>query len=91
MAGIAITGMMGMLNGCLYADLNLGWTATDHPVGSKMGQACAMAILGLVAWGDASVVTAAKNGGISKVATVDKKLFNILGVYSTHCTVVSGE
>lgn len=40
---------------------------------------------------DLSVSTAAKNGGITKIATVDSKTFTILGIYVKRTTIVTGE
>ena len=57
----------------------------------KTGEACAQSILGLVAFGDASIETAKKNAGITKVATVDHQTTNILYFYGQYCTVVYGE
>jgi TRL-like protein family len=60
--------------------------------GGKDGEACATGILGLAAWGDASVDAAKKAGGISEVSSVELRNFSILGaVYSVGCTVVHGK
>ena len=48
-------------------------------------------ILGLIATGDCSIASAKKNSGISSVATVDWKGTNILGLYSTGKTVITGK
>lgn len=40
---------------------------------------------------DISIETAAKNGGITKVATVDYKEHSILGIIVTKTTIVTGE
>jgi len=74
----------------LYADYKYGKDA-EGPVGSKEGQACATSILGWFGTGDASIITAANNGGITKVYSVDHKVKNILNVYAEYCTVVHGE
>jgi hypothetical protein len=60
--------------------------------GSKEGIACALGVLGLASWGDMSLATAKKNGGITRVATVDYKATDILGIiFQKHCTVITGE
>ena len=78
------------MNGSIYTDLKgpgfLG-TATGS---SKVGEAKASGIVG-VALGDASIETAMKNGGITKVHHVDTKVRNILGVYAEYTTIVYGE
>ena len=58
---------------------------------AKTGEACSMSILGIVTTGDSSVPTAAKAGGIKKIASVDNTFMQVLGLYAKYCTVVSGE
>lgn len=66
--------------------------ATSNPVGSKVGTAEATVYLGVLAFDqDASIRTAAKNGGITKIATVDIKRSDILGIVQTYETIVTGE
>lgn len=69
------------------APLDLG-TATRA---SKRGEACAQNVLGLVAWGDASLDAAKKNGDIKQVASVEQLPTRVLGYYARYCTVVRGE
>ncbi len=57
---------------------------------SKTGTATCTEILGWVATGDCSVATAAKNGGITQVSTVDHHTHSILGIYATYTTKVGG-
>ena len=67
-------------------------TATSNSVGSKVGEATATIYLGVLYFdADASIQTAAKNGGISKISTVDIKQFNVLNIYTTYTTIVTGE
>jgi len=88
-AGMAFNGRTGM--GSIYSETKLPESATGNPIGSKTGQACASSILGWVTTGDASTSTAARNGQIQRVFTVDNSSKNILGIYATFCTVVTGE
>jgi len=60
-------------------------------LGAKEGRACAQSILGLVAQGDASVKAAAKDGGITKVSSIDHYTKNMLGVIGEYCTIVRGQ
>jgi len=76
------------ISGSLYTDTTAG-LAANGKMGSKKGEACMVAILG-VATGDVSIETAAKNGKIKDITHVDSKARNILGVYTTYCTVVYG-
>ncbi len=58
---------------------------------SKVGKAMSTSILGLVATGDASIKTAAANGGITKIKYVDYQVDNILGIYGKYTTIVYGD
>ena len=58
---------------------------------SKVGKATSTSILGLVATGDASIKTAASNGGIKKIKYVDYEVNKILGIYGQYTTVVYGD
>jgi hypothetical protein len=66
-------------------------TATSNAMGKKVGTAKANVIFGLCFGGDYSVQTAAKNGGITKISTVDVKTKNILGIFITKETTVTGD
>jgi len=73
------------------------YTQTMGPVGAaqngpspKKGEACAESFLGIVGLGDASILAAAKNGGINTITTVDFSAFTVLGLYGKFCTVVRG-
>jgi len=77
--------------GVLYSNGESGVAATSNPSGNRVGEACMMSALGLIAWGDASIETARRNGGITMITTVDESTTRILGfVYSKYCTVVRG-
>lgn len=66
--------------------------ATSNPVGSKRGQATGTCYLSVLCFGaDASIETAAKNGGITKISTVDITTKNILGIVVMYTTTVTGE
>lgn len=61
------------------------------PVAEKTGKASSYAVMGLVAWGDASIDAAAKAGGIQTIESADYELTNILlGMYQQYTTVVHG-
>jgi hypothetical protein len=66
--------------------------ATSNPVGSKVGTAKATGYLGYIFLDqDASIRAAAKNGGITKISTVDIKQTNVLNIIVTYETIVTGE
>jgi len=65
--------------------------ATSNSIGKKIGTAKANIFLGLTFGGDYSIQTAAKNGGITKISTVDVKYKNVLNLYMSRTTIVTGE
>lgn len=65
--------------------------ATSNPIGSKVGKASAVTVLGITIGGDASTVRAAVNGGIRKVSTVDLQDKNFLYIVRTRTAIVTGE
>lgn len=71
--------------------ITLPVNATSNNVGSKVGMAKATVVLGFSFNQDASIRTAAKNAGISKISTVDIKVGNILYLVQTYETIVTGE
>lgn len=72
--------------------LTLPVAATGNAVGSKVGTASATGYLTVLYFGgDASIRTAAKNGGISKISTVDLKRTSLLGIVETYECIVTGE
>ena len=68
-------------------------TATSNPVGSKVGIAKSQQILFFFPdGGDLSIQTAAKQGGISKISTVDfKRTMVFLNFVTAYETIVTGE
>ena len=86
---IAMLAVVAMMSSCA---LTLPVNATSNPVGSKVGTAKATGYLGVLFFdADASIRTAAKNGGITKISTVDIKQGNILNLIVTYETIVTGE
>ena len=78
-----------LLTGC---SLTLPVTATSNPVGSKVGVAKATGYLGVLFFNqDASIQAAARNGGITRISTVDIKQTNTLNIIVTYETIVTGE
>ena len=57
----------------------------------KTGQACAVGLFGIFAFGDASITTAKKNEDITKVATVDHDSTSVYFLFSRYCIIVTGE
>ena len=73
----------------IEAPLDIDYANTD--LGSKRGEAHTTAILGMIAWGDASTQAAAGDGGISTIQHADYEYFNVLGVYQKFTVKVYGE
>lgn len=85
----ALLAVVAMMSSC---SLTLPVTATSNPVGNKVGTAKATGFLGILFFNaDASIRTAAKNGGITKISTVDIKQGNVLNLIVTYETIVTGE
>lgn len=81
--------------GMFYSDVKVPQEATTNATGDKQGTACRQTILGLqqgglLSFGDASIKTAAEDGGISKISSVSRDRMNVLFLFSKDCTVVSG-
>lgn len=72
--------------------MNYPISATSNPVGKKVGIASGFSVFyGLSMFGDATIFNAAKNGGISKISTVDFKITNYLGFFQTYDCIVTGD
>lgn len=85
----ALLAVVAMMSSC---SLTLPVTATSNPIGNKVGTAKATGYLGILFFNaDASIRTAAKNGGITKISTVDIKQGNLLNLIVTYETIVTGE
>ncbi len=65
--------------------------ATSNPIGSKTGKSTGTCILYICINADASITSAAKNAGISKISTVDYRTTNFLGLIQRHECIVTGE
>lgn len=85
----ALLAVVAMMSSCA---LTLPVNATSNPVGNKVGTAKATGYLGILFFdADASISTAAKNGGITKISTVDIKQTSLLNLIVTYETIVTGE
>jgi hypothetical protein len=66
-------------------------TSTGELSYTKVGSAEVTSIMGLVAFGDGSIMAAANNGGIRKIKYVDYEVQNFLGIIGKYKTVVYGD
>jgi hypothetical protein len=86
---LALVAVVAMMSSC---SVTLPVNATSNAVGSKVGTSKATGYFGVLFFNqDASISTAAKNGGITKISTVDIKYGNVLGLIYTYETIVTGE
>lgn len=78
---------------CSSCAVMLPVTATSNPVTptAKVGKSTATNILGFWITPDAGIKTAATNGNITKIATVDTKITTFLWVYKIVETTVTGD
>ena len=76
--------------GTTFNETKYGNIATEESAANKEGKACATTILGAFAQGDASIVAAKANGGITKVSSVDHYAKSILMIFGEWCTIVKG-
>jgi len=89
--GCATTGMFTETGESFIKSVTEPGTATSGVSEIRKGTACTHNYLGIYSGGDGSIAAAKKNGGINKVASVDKEIFAILPFYGSVCTVVRGE
>ncbi|WP_411824295.1 TRL-like family protein [Leptospira sp. 'Mane'] len=77
--------------GFIYSSYRIGVSQNKEiESASKTGRACVKRYIFLYTVGDASIEAAAKNGQIITVRTINKEAFNVLSVYSSLCTIITG-
>ena len=85
---------MPLGTGVVYS--NVQFSDDSYPVdnalvGSRKGEASMSEILCCFATGNASVTRAAQDAGISKIKTVEHEYFNVLLIYQSYTTYVTGD
>lgn len=83
-------GTIGLV-GAVYTGYTEPAAVTSNELGTKVGQAKAVSVLGVAAVGDAGIEKAAKQAGITKVSHVDKKVVSVLGLFTKVTYTVYGE
>jgi hypothetical protein len=78
-------------SGLIYTDVKAPFAVTDNQGSSKVGTGEIISILGAVATGDASIETAAKSAGITKIHHVDYEAMSVLLLYAKYKIIVYGE
>jgi len=82
---------LGTPMGAIYSDVKGPLLATSQPTYSKVGEAECESILGWIARGDASIETACKKAGITKIHHIDYRQENVLGVHCRYTLTVYGD
>lgn len=77
-------------NGLLFTGVKGPVNSNEGTDVSSEGTACATNVLGLLAFGDASIEAAKRDGDIERVTTVDHQTTSILGLYAQFCTNAYG-
>lgn len=81
-------------SGCMYSNIRfpLDEDLWKTELGSKVGVSSNYSVAWLVAWGDAGVAAAAKNGAITTVNHMDMGIKSYLfGLYVRRDTIVYGD
>ena len=91
--GLSVSGCATAIPaGAFYTEVSFpGGVGSGDVTYSKVGKATSNSYFALVATGDSSIETAAKNGGIQKIKFVDYKTKNILGFMGEYTTYVYGD
>lgn len=79
--------------GLLYTGVTVPGPVTDNEVGLKTGKSCINHIL-FIPLGRSDkppMATAAEDGKIVHIGTVNHSTMNVLGLFRRSCTVVTGE
>jgi hypothetical protein len=85
---------MPLGTGVVYSNVKFsddGYPVNDSLVGSRKGKASMSEILCCFATGNASTTRAAQDAGIKKIKTVEHEYFNVLLIYQSYTTHVTGE
>lgn len=75
----------------VYTDVKDGLAVTGNAGSSKVGTAEVKGYVGLVAMGDASIQTAAREAGITRIHHVDYQSKSYLGLYTIYTIIVYGD
>ena len=77
--------------GGVYTDVKDGLAVTGNAGSSKVGTAEVKGYVGVVAMGDASIQTAAREAGITRIHHEDYQSKSYLGVYPIYTIIVYGD
>ncbi len=78
--------------GIIFTSVKEPVTATSLPTASKKIQGANISILNLVGFGNSSIESLAKQGGISQIKNIDKETFSIFfGLFTSETFTIYGE
>ncbi len=77
------------IGSALYSNVKEPVLINETVSSAKEGVACGRSVLGVYGSGDMSIETAAKNGKITKISSVNKEVKNRV-LWSDVCTIVRG-
>ncbi|WP_245918436.1 TRL-like family protein [Leptospira ellinghausenii] len=75
--------------GLLYENQRISMMETGLTA-TKEGFSCSISYLGLVAYGDASIEMAQRQGNIKEITSIELETYNFFGIYAKLCTVTRG-
>ncbi|PKA27812.1 hypothetical protein EHQ96_06605 [Leptospira levettii] len=75
--------------GLLYENQRISMMETGITA-TKEGFSCSKSYLGLVAYGDASIEMAQRQGNIKEITSIELETYNFFGIYAKLCTVTRG-
>lgn len=89
-AGFLLTACVspGGAGGLLFNNYTGPYQALGSGSGPRIGEASVQCFIGLVCIGDAGIATAAADGGISRISTVDYRYMSILAILYTKTTII---
>lgn len=79
------------VSGYLFTSTETPISATQAVRGTKHGTASSASILGLIAFGESSIESAADRAKIKSISHVDAESYSILGLYASYTVHVYGE
>lgn len=92
LASLLFTGCMRTpVAGAFYTDIKDGFAVTGNAGSNKVGTAEIRGYAGVVALGDASIQTAAREAGITRIHHVDYRVKSYVGMYTIYTVIVYGD
>lgn len=87
---VSCSGLKSPISGALFLDVKDGMSVTSNSGSSKVGTGLVKGYCGVYAVGDASIQTAAKQAGITKIHHVDYHSTSLVGIINEYTIYVYG-